>query len=120
MVADIEIRLEVGSPAKTRFMPSVGVSGLVGSYEVFSRQFREDSLAFGDRIHVLRRGQQIISILMVANLYMRNEVCVETLNPPPSFCSVQRNEGKPLSIQVGGRERPAIDWMSTRGEVGGR
>ena len=54
MVADIEIRLEVGSPAKTRFMPSVGVSGLVGSYEVFSRQFREDSLAFGDGIHVLQ------------------------------------------------------------------
>ena len=52
MVADIEIRLEVGSPAKTRFMPSVGVSGLVGSYEV--SRFSEDSLAFGDGIHVLQ------------------------------------------------------------------
>ena len=51
MVADIEIRLEVGSPAKTRFMPSVGVSGsALGSYEV--SRFSEDSLAFGDGIHV--------------------------------------------------------------------
>ena len=89
MVADIEFRLEVGSPAKTRFMPSVGVSGLVGSYEVsLSPRFGKDFRAFGDDICVLKPDQRILSVLCLdlRTSYLDALVFVATLNPAPSFC----------------------------------